>query len=276
MKQTRLSPAEILASYAVVSQLYPHIPALSAWRAWELAAYRHFALPEPVLDVGCGDGAYFRLLWPHLRDVTGVEMNPGVAELARQSGVYKTIHVTAAHQLPEPPDQFAAVFANCSLEHMDHLPAVLQSVGRRLRPGGVLLGSVVTDKFPAWTTLPGLLTKLGQPAAAELLQTNWVAYHHLVNALPVQQWVDRLTEAGFEVLEHVPIAPEIFSRMFLLLDQLWHVPSPAGELGDELRHWLALRPNFPEAFGHVLTAALQLEQNWDIGSGAVFWARKKT
>ncbi|MEI8063417.1 MAG: class I SAM-dependent methyltransferase [Verrucomicrobiota bacterium] len=276
MKQTRLSPSEVLAGYDIVSQLYPHLPAMAAWRAWEYAAYRHFALPEPVLDLGCGDGGYFRLLWPGLRNVTGVEINSGVAELARQSGVYKTIHVTAAHQLPESADRFAAIFANCSLEHMDYLPDILRGIYRRLRPSGVFLGSVVTDKFPAWTSLTALMNQLGQPAPAAQLQTDWLAYHHLVNALPVQQWVDYLTEAGFEVLEHIPIAPEVFSRMFLLLDQLWHIPAPAGELGDELRHWIALRPNFPEAFRHVLTAALQLEQNSDIGSGAVFWAHKKT
>jgi hypothetical protein len=32
------------------------------WRAWEYAACYSFTLPEPVLDVGCGDGYFFRLV----------------------------------------------------------------------------------------------------------------------------------------------------------------------------------------------------------------------
>lgn len=274
MKQTQLTPAEVLAGYDAVSQLYPHVPPIAAWRAWEWAAYRHFELPAPVLDVGCGDGAYFRLVWPHLRGVTGVELNPTVAAQAQQSGVYQALHICAAHQLPAAAGEFAAVFANCSLEHMEQLPAVLQAVSARLRPGGVLLASVVTDKLPVWTTVPWLLDTLGQPAEAVRQQAGYLAYHHYVNALPPAKWVAQFASAGLEVVEHIPIAPEVFSRLFLLLDHLWHTPAGHGELGDQLHRWAVGRPDFPAAFRQVLTAVLQLEQNWDIGSGAVFWARK--
>jgi SAM-dependent methyltransferase len=275
MKQSVLSMDEVLAGYDAVSQLYPHLPPLSAWRAWECAAYRRYSLPEPVLDVGCGDGRFFQLVWPKVREVVGVEIDPAVAEAAVRSGVYRTVHISAAHELPVSTGAFAAAFANCSLEHMDRLSEVLREICRALRPGGLFLGSVVTDKFPAWTTLPLLVEKLGQPAIAERLQTGYLGYHHLVNALTPRQWVERLEEAGFEVLEQVSIAPEMFSRLFLLLDHLWHVPRPQGELGNELQRFIMSLPNFTLAFRQIVTASLQVEKDWATGSGAVFCARRK-
>ena len=66
---TILGSAELLAGYDAVCALYPHVPPLSHWRAWEYAAYRRFRADGRTLDLGCGDGRYFRLIWPRIRDV---------------------------------------------------------------------------------------------------------------------------------------------------------------------------------------------------------------
>jgi SAM-dependent methyltransferase len=270
-----LSPDEVLAGYDAVSQLYPHIPPMSIWRAWECATYRRYALPEPVLDIGCGDGSFFRLLWPTVRDAVGVEMGPGVAEAARRSGVYREVHVAPAHQAPVPDEPFASAFANCSLEHMGHLPEVLRRVCRCLRPGAPFLLSVVTDHLLEWATLSRLVAEVGEPARARVMQVEYERYHHLVSAFPPEVWVKHLDEAGFDVEEHVPIVPELTGRLFLLLDQLWHVPRPAGEVGDVLLPYLAGLPNFPAAFRQILAGVLRMEPDWSTGCGAVFYARKR-
>jgi SAM-dependent methyltransferase len=276
MKTVVLSPEEVLAGYDDVSQLYPPVPPMSMWRAWECAAYRRYALPEPMLDVGCGDGAFFRLLWPEARDVVGVEMDPGVADAARRSGVYREVHVTPAHLAPLPAYGLAGAFANCSLEHMDHLPRVLRRVQASLRPGAPFLLSVVTQHFLEWATLPKLVAAVGEPARAQALQAEYERYHHLVSPLPPEVWSRHLGAAGFDVEEHVPILPELTSRLFLLLDHLWHVRRPPGEVGDVLPSYLAGLPGFPAAFRQVLAAVMQVEPNWSAGSGAIFLARKRS
>ena len=275
MRLDVLSPDEVLAGYDAVSRLYPHIPPMSIWRAWEYGAYRRYALPEPVLDVGRGDGRFFRLLRPRVRDVVGVEIDVGVAEAARRSGVYREVHVAPAHQAPAPPESFASAFANCSLEHMDHLPEVLRSISRSVCPGASFLLSVVTDRFLEWAALPCLMAALGEPARARALRAEYEAYHHLVNPLPAETWVERLERAGFEVLEHVPLLPELTSRLFLFLDHLWHVPRPGGELGDSLFPFLTTLSDFPAAFRQVLAGVMRMERDWSTGSGAVFQARMK-
>jgi SAM-dependent methyltransferase len=270
-----LSREEVLHGYDVVSALYPHVPPMSMWRAWEHAAYRRHSLTEPVLDVGCGDGRFFRLMWPGVRDVVGIDSDTGVAEGARRSSAYREVHVSSADELSIPAGGFASAFANCSLEHMDHLPEVLRSIRRGLRPRGWFLCSVITDKWKEWASIPLLLDALGCSDHKEGLQAHFEAYHHLVNIHPVERWVELLEEAGLDVLEHIPIVPELSSRLFLFLDHLWHVPHRTGEIGDFLSGYAGSCPDFPAGFASVLAGILRMERDWSVGSGAVLWARRK-
>jgi ubiquinone/menaquinone biosynthesis C-methylase UbiE len=109
-----LTAGEVLDGYDAVSILYLHIPSLSHWRAWEYAAYQHYQINGRILDLGCGDGRYFRLIWPQIADVVGVDMNGEMAKLSRQSGIYRKVHVALAHHVPEPDAIFDHVFANSS------------------------------------------------------------------------------------------------------------------------------------------------------------------
>ena len=275
MKNTQLTPAEVLSGYDIVSTLYPHIPPLSHWRSWEYAAYQHFELDGRVLDLGCGDGQYFRMLWPMSVDVVGLDRSPVVAELGRQNGVYQEIHVAPAHQIPEADTSFDNVFANCSLEHMDHLDAVLAEIHRCLKPGGTLLCSVVTDRFVQWSLLSNLVAMTGFGEVAATLQHDFLEYHHLANPLSVDAWVKSFNRAGLVAEEHIPILPKHNSGIFLLMDNLWHVKRQAGgEIGDVIYPFLSSNSNFPAAFRKLFWGLLEMETDWQECSGAVFLARK--
>jgi SAM-dependent methyltransferase len=270
-----LLPEQVLEAYDRVVELYPHIPSLSHWRAWEYAAYQHYRLDGRILDLGCGDGRYFRLIWPQTTDVVGVDMNPGVAELGRQNGVYREVHVAPAHQVPEPDTSFDHVFANCSLEHMDHLDTVLAEIYRCLKPGGTLLCSVVTGRFVQWSLLPNLVAQAGFDEAATALQKDFLDYHHLANPLSVGEWAKSFNRAGLVPEEHIPILPKHNSGIFLLMDSLWHVKRVGGgEIGDVVFPFLSANANFPDAFRKVLAGLLKMETDWQDCSGAVFVVRK--
>ena len=273
---TRLLAAEqVLHGYDRVAELYPHIPSMSHWRAWEYAAYRHHRIDGRILDLGCGDGRYFRLIWPQAEDVVGVDMDPAAAEQGRQSGVYRDVHLTPAHQVPEADASFDHAFANCSLEHMDHLEAVLSEIHRCLKPGGTLLCSVVTDRFVQWSVLPRLVALAGFEEAAGALQRDFSGYHHLANPLTVAEWEASFARAGLACEEHIPILPKHNSGIFLLMDSLWHVRrANGGEMGDVIYPFLSANANFPGAFRKVLAGLLEMETDLRDCSGAVFLVRK--
>ncbi len=272
MKSSVLSIDEFLAAYDVVSRLYPLLPSMSAWRSFEYAGYRRFKLQEPVLDIGCGDGQFFRLLWPDITRVDGVDFSPETAEAARRSGVYVTVHNAPADKMPIHHKAYASAFANCSLEHMNNLPGVINAIAQNLKPGAPFVLSVVTDKFITWQMLPLLVEKAGAPDLAKRLRQEHIDYHNLVNALPVETWAAMLQTGGFEVEEHIAIAPENMSRLILLFDQLWHVPQPGGELGAQIYSQLSRFSNFPEAYRHILRGILELDSASTGFSGAIFKA----
>ena len=275
MKTKTISPRKVLLGYDAVSTLYPYIPPLSHWRAWEYAAYQNYRLKGRVLDLGCGDGKYFRLIWPKVKDVIGVDMNPAVAKLGRMSGVYRNLHVTPAHQIPESDASFDHVFANCSLEHMDNLDEVLAEIKRCLKPGGTLLCSVVTNRFIEWSLLPNLVAMAGFEKQASILHQNFLDYHHLVNPFCVEDWVNYFNSNGLITEEHIPILPKNNSGLFLLMDSLWHVKREnGGEIGDAIFPFLSSNIKFPGAFRKIFAGILEMETNWKDCSGAVFLVRK--
>jgi SAM-dependent methyltransferase len=271
-----LSREALLVAYDVVSTVYPYIPPVSLWRAWEYAAYQHYSLNGRVLDLGCGDGRFFRLVWPKATEVVGVDMDPSIAEIGLKGGAYRKVHAVHARQVPEPDSSFDHVFANCSLEHMDHLDAVLAEIHRCLRPGGTLLCSVVTDRFLKWSLLHNLMAVAGFEDTSKSLKADFVEYHHLVNPLSVGEWVNRFGEACMICEEHVPILPKCNTAVFLLMDTLWHLKKAGGgEMGDLIFQFLSsANAAIQGAFRKFFSGLLEMETDWEDCGGAVFSVRK--
>jgi SAM-dependent methyltransferase len=269
-----LTVSEIEDGCRAVARLYPWNPSMILWRGWEYAAYRRFALTEPVLDIGCGDGRFFRLVFPECRDVVGVEMDEAVARAALDSGVYRDVHKIRADSLPATKELFASAFANCSLEHMDNLQVVLRGVHASLRPGAPFLCSVVTDRFTQWSPLPLVLEAAGAPALARQVQRGHESYHHLVNPLSREAWRSAFEDAGFAVEQEIPIVPELTARLFLFIDQFVHLHRAEGEWYGPLNQYLQRFPSFDEGLARALSGVMTMENNWHEGIGLIAWLRK--
>lgn len=275
VKTQMLTIPEVLDGYDAVARLYPHIPPLSHWRAWEYASYKHQHIEGRILDIGCGDGQYFKLIWPDADNVVGVDMDADVAARARQSGVYRAVHVTPAHEIPEPDNSFDHAFANCSLEHMDNLDGVLGEISRCLKPGGTLSCSVVTNRFVEWSLLPLMVAEAGYEQAANSLQADFMGYHHLANPLTVDAWTSSFNRAGLAVEQHIPILPRYNSAIWVLMDSLWHVKRKnGGEFGDIVHPMLSSNPKFTTAFRKIFEGLLEMEEAGHDCIGAVFSVRK--
>ncbi len=268
----------LLAAVEEVSRLYPLTPPLVFWRAYERAIYGRLIphLPEPVLDVGCGDGAFFSLLWPDCREVDGIDCDPAAVAHARASGRYQTVWEGFAHDGPLPADRYGAAVSNCALEHMDEIDAVLRRIRGSLRPGGVFAATVVTDRFVAWNSLPGMFAHLDDAGrTAAHIQSAYEEFHHLRNAFPAGDWEERFRAAGFTVERAVPFLGEFSSRLFLFLDNLWHLGSDRGiPRGPLVEGYLAGFPEFPLALQHLVQGAYLAERDRAAGSGLFLLVRR--
>lgn len=179
----------------------PFQPATNLWRAVELPVLAD-AMPRSGrgLDVGCGDGVLTRIL----RDLAGadwrlvgVDPDPAECALARDCGLYETVHETGADQIAEPEASFDFAFANSVLEHIPTLEPCLREVARCLKPGGTFFATVPAPGLHRAMTGPGILRRISR--AEYLAETDRRLLHFRYPT--VDQWRSMLSEAGFELAE---------------------------------------------------------------------------
>jgi len=129
---------------------YPFQPATAYWRAVEIGHVVAQPFPKGKgLDLGCGDGKLTQLLAAHVGERTwiGIDLDSAETQLARETGLYDTVHTVSAAAIPEPDATFDFVFSNSVLEHIPDLAATLREASRVLKPGGEFLFTVPSEAF---------------------------------------------------------------------------------------------------------------------------------
>jgi SAM-dependent methyltransferase len=116
-------------------------PSQAFWRYFEVQALRDVQCARPILEIGCGDGRFTRLVFQKIDDA--IDINPRSVEKCRKlSGIYDQVRCLDARELTLKDGGFATVYANCVLEHIPQLSEVLAACYRGLRPGGQLVITV--------------------------------------------------------------------------------------------------------------------------------------
>ncbi|MFL6126989.1 methyltransferase domain-containing protein [Actinophytocola sp.] len=109
----------------------------------ELSVLSLFAsvVAGPVLEVGCGTGLATAELVRLGVDVSGVDLSPGMLEVARRHLPNVRFEIGSMLDLPHPDATFGGVMAWYSTIHVpdDLLPTALAELARVVRPGGYLL-----------------------------------------------------------------------------------------------------------------------------------------
>lgn len=96
---------------------------------------------RPVLDVGCGPGRTTGLLAGRDLSVIGIDLSPGMIEIARRDHPGLDFRVGSMTALDLPDSSVAAVVAWWSIIHLprDVVPQAFAEFHRVLAPGGFLL-----------------------------------------------------------------------------------------------------------------------------------------
>jgi SAM-dependent methyltransferase len=100
-----------------------------------------------ILDAGCGTGGNLDLLSSLSCDVTGLEMDPDAAEIARsKSG--KAVYIgSLPDQIPFADESFDLIVLLDVLEHIEDDIGTLAALTAKLKPGGNLLITVPAFSF---------------------------------------------------------------------------------------------------------------------------------
>ena len=129
---------------------------------------RHIPVPcREALDIGCGAGAFSRLLAKRSERVLGLDLSPNMIRVARErSAQFPNVEFEVADVLTRelPAERFDCVVTIATLHHMP-IKEVLPKVKRALKPGGVLL---VLDLFQAEGLSDAVLGALAVPVSVGL------------------------------------------------------------------------------------------------------------
>lgn len=193
--------------------------ALALFRIAELRPLVNRTLPRPILDLGCGTGIFARAC---LRDPIewGLDKSPAVLQRAHASGLYGKTILADAEAMPLPSSSLGTVVSISVLEHIEHLDEVIREVFRVLRPGGLLVATVVLADLHDHLNYPLLLRRIGCPRLAQAYSGVHDRVFRHVSLLPEAGWRSVLEAARFEVVEaRQVVSPEI-TRAFDLLTPL--------------------------------------------------------
>jgi SAM-dependent methyltransferase len=148
LADTRTSYDAVATSYADQRRnAFAQEPDLRA--ALGLFAESVLAVGGPAVDVGCGPGDVTAHLCGLGVDAFGVDLSPGMIDVARRAYPGLRFEVGSMTSLPLPDGSVAGVLAWWSLIHVpdDEVPVVFGHFRRVLRAGGVLqLGFHVGDE----------------------------------------------------------------------------------------------------------------------------------
>ena len=139
--QTRQGYDTIAADYARL------LPRLNAETALDVAMIDDFAdrcaaaQLGPVLDAGCGTGRVSAHLAARGLEVFGVDLSPGMVDVARRTHPQLRFDVGALEDLPVPDASLGGLLAWYSLIHTSpgRLSAIAGEFARVLKPGAWLL-----------------------------------------------------------------------------------------------------------------------------------------
>jgi SAM-dependent methyltransferase len=175
------------------------LPAFRALlRAVEARFYRDLPMPEPVLDLGCGDGHFASVAFDR---PLAAGFDPAWASLqeARLRGAHRILAMAEGGRMPFSDGTFGTVVSNSVLEHIPDLPPVLAETARVLQPGGRFYFSVPGPNFLPFLSIGRALDRIGFRSLGSVYRRffNGISRHYHCDG--VATWRDRLTRAGLNL-----------------------------------------------------------------------------
>ena len=257
--------------------LYPYLDqapaALALERATQCARLARLPFRRPILDAGCGDGTFARILFHGVVVDAGIDANAVELERAREMRCFSEVHAAGAERLPFDAGQFATVLASRSLAGGTDPERVLRELHRVLERGGALYAAVPTARWADFLFVSGCLARLGLRRAADGYAALAARLLDTRSALEPQAWTAMLERVGFSVERCEPYLP----RRAIRIQELCLPFAVPAQLARALFGRALLLPRFHRVRARLYRRLLRRAcgESGPEGGGVVLVARKR-
>lgn len=183
---------------------------------------RRVGAGRQVVEVGCGTGLILERIARFASRAEGVDVSPGMAELARRRGL--NVQVADATKLPYPDASFDVACSFKVLAHVQQFDDALREMLRVVRPGGYLVFDVYNRRslrYAAKRLFGPRATS--QRFAEDAILTRFVTTAEMERALPAGTRV--ISRSGIRIvtphaaLLRAPVLGAVWGQLeWLLMD----------------------------------------------------------
>jgi SAM-dependent methyltransferase len=223
--------SDVLLDYIAMAPL-----ALAFERVMECRILAHQTFERPMLDIGCGEGLFAKILFSEPLD-TGIDPNPRELARARELGAYAELIQCRGDAIPKADGSYRTILSNSVIEHILDIQPVLLEAYRLLAPGGRMYLTVPSNRFEEYTWISQFLAVLGlknlRRRFGVFFNRFWAHYHYHT----LEHWCEIATTAGFVVNEAHTYGPR---RACLLNDLLVPLSVPEYFTKKFLNRWTLL------------------------------------
>jgi SAM-dependent methyltransferase len=168
----------------------------SLMRAVEASYYPGLTLPEPVLDIGCGDGHFVTVAFER-KVAMGLDPSMSSLKEAAWRGGYKWLCQADGAKMPYKDGSFASAISNSVLEHILQIDPVLEEIKRVLRPGAPFVFCGPNHRFLEALSIGRSLDQFHLQRVGDFYRKFFdrISRHYHSDAPTI--WGERLVKAGF-------------------------------------------------------------------------------
>jgi SAM-dependent methyltransferase len=176
--------------------------ALAVERSWEIDLLSQETFKHPILDVGCGEGIFGKIL---ASSPIEFGLDPNAREIARAKslGAYSQLIQANGNRIPLENESVQTVISNSTLEHIRNLDDVIKEIHRVLERKGHLYVTLPTDKFDHYALIPLTLEKLRLNNLAGVYRKQFNRFWAHYNYMHPDEWEKYFSNFGFEVEEKI-------------------------------------------------------------------------
>lgn len=171
---------------------------LALERVLECKIYENLEFKRPILDVGCGDGIFTKVLFGEKIDV-GIDPLEYELEKAKKQAVYEKLFHAWGNRMPFENDSFLTVFSNSVLEHISDIDSVLKEINRVMKIGGTLYVTLPTNLFDQYTLAFQAFNFLGLTKLKESYRIFFNKFWKHQHYYSRNEWIKLFKKNGFEI-----------------------------------------------------------------------------